>query len=245
MKKLLVVVLTVMLLFVLVGCSSPTVEPSGSTSDESSDSAPSETNKADDQLVIGYLAKNMTVQWMQDMEDAMIELGEKHNFTLLTANAASSPETQMNQLQDFITQGVDGLVILIADEGIAPAVVDKCEEAGVPIVGESIRLIEENDNLVAPCVELSAIDCGSMCSQWIYDNYASLGFDFGDFSQVGFVTITNSTIRNNEERCDGAENKFIELFSSFPRKTCSVPMMLVKPPHIMKQLQSDGRSDYR
>ena len=60
MKKLLVVVLTVMLLFVLVGCSSPTVEPSGSTSDESSDSAPSETNKADDQLVIGYLAKNMT-----------------------------------------------------------------------------------------------------------------------------------------------------------------------------------------
>jgi L-arabinose transport system substrate-binding protein len=225
MKKLLALVLTLVLLASIVACSNTSTSTSQSDTSKTTESkTDTDSNKesqetgSEEPLLIGYLAKNMTVQWMQDMEVAMEELGKEYNFTLITANAASSPETQVTQLQEFITQKVDGIITLIADEGIAPSFIAMCNEAGIPIVGESIRLIDDDGNLIAPCVELSANDCGSMCSQWIYDNYKTLGFDLSDLSNVGFATITNSTIRNNEERCDGAENKFLELFPNFPKE---------------------------
>jgi len=230
MKKVFLLLVTLiftlsMIAFGVVGCKGETTEETTEeaveetaeeAAEETAEEAAEEEAVEEEPLVIGYLVKNLAVQWCQDMEAAMIELGKEYNFELITANAEANPEKQLDQLDTFIAQGIDGIVNLVADPGIAPAIVNKCNENGIPIVGESIILTDEEGNLIAPCVQLSAVECGSMCSQWIYDNYKSLGFDFGDLSKVGFVTISNSTQPNNEWRADGAQDKFVELFPEIP-----------------------------
>ena len=221
MKKLLIVLLVVAFMFVFVSCNQTDTDTTDETDTTETDVA--EEEETDEEEVteaepvkIAYLSKNMAVQWMQNMDTAIEELSEELGFEYLSYDAQASIETQLDQLDQAIAEGVDGVVILIADTGSAQAIADICAAEGVALVGESLRLQDGDGNLVAPCVELSAKDCGSMCSQWVYDNYEELGFDFGDYSTVGFATFSNSTQPNNEERADGAEDMFLELFSGFP-----------------------------
>ena len=230
MKKLLTVLLVVALVFAFVGCNNTTSEPEKSDSADTEQAAeetqdvaedtPAEdaTDEVGEPLKIAYLAKNMAVQWMQNVDIALQQLSEEYDFEYQVYDAQASIETQLNQLDQAIAEGVNGVVCLIADTGSAQAIADKCEAAGVALVGESLRLQDGDGNFVAPCVELSAKDCGAMCSEWIVENYEALGFDLGDYSTVGFAAFTNSTQPNNNERCEGAENMFKELLPDFPEE---------------------------
>jgi hypothetical protein len=70
---------------------------------------------------------------------------------------------------------VDGIITMIADQGMSQTLVDMCQEKGVPLIGESLTLHDDNDNLVGPAVELSASMCGGMCADWMFENYEALG----------------------------------------------------------------------
>jgi ABC-type sugar transport system substrate-binding protein len=151
------------------------------------------------------------------MEAATKELSEQYGFEFVVADAESTAEKQMTQMQTFISDGVDGMFILVADVGTAPAMAQTAAEAGVPLIGDSLRLADDQGKLVAPAVELYSYECGHMAGEWIAQNYKSIGFDFGDYSEVAFCTIDNSTQPNAGQRCEGAEVAWTEGFPDFPQ----------------------------
>ena len=167
---------------------------------------------------IGYLCKRMTVQWMQDMDAAFQKLSKEWGFKYELYDAQGDIETQMNQLDTMLDQGFDGIVTIIADQGMSQAVVDKALEKGVPIIGESLKLIDDDGKIVGTTVELSSKLCGELCANWIYENYANIGFAdiANDWSKVGFIGITNSTQPNALERSDGAWDAWKANVPDFP-----------------------------
>jgi len=78
------------------------------------------------------------------MEAALIAEAKKCGATIITYDADKDIPTQLQQLDNMIAQKVDGIVIFIADQRISNAVVEKCKNAGIPIIGESIRLIDSS-----------------------------------------------------------------------------------------------------
>ncbi len=168
---------------------------------------------------IGYLAKNIAVQWMQDMDTALEELSHEWGFEYTLYSAQGSIETQMNQLQTMLDQGVDGIITLVADPGMARTLVELAQSYDVPLMGEAIKLADADDPsvLVGPCIELSGALCGKMCAEWIFENYQKyIGNVEEDWSKVGFVTGINSTQTAQIDRSDGAWNTWKSLVPDFP-----------------------------
>jgi ABC-type sugar transport system substrate-binding protein len=116
----------------------------------------------------------------------------------------------------MIAQGVDGIWTSIAEEGMATALADLCKDAGIPLLGESLQLVDDAGNVVAPYTELDAYNCGAMASTWIGENYGRLGFDIEDFSKVGFIDATDTRIPVSTVREEGAQITIKEQFPDLP-----------------------------
>ncbi len=204
MKKRLVSVVVMIALttgLILSGCSSD------------SDSRKEDSRKTDEKKIkIGYLAMMFSIQWMQDMDVALENLCEERGWEYVSADAQASSETQMSQLDTFINDDVSGVVTLITDIGGSDAMAARCEEAGIPLIGESEPLAKDDGTYVAPMVELNAEECAQMAVKWVSDNHDLAGIRFDDPSQVGLVTIRHSGMPNNVRRAEAAEAMWNELY---------------------------------
>lgn len=120
---------------------------------------------AREKLVFEYFATSFAVQWMQDIKASLKELGQQYNFEVRTGDAGRKIETQLSQVDAAIAQGIDGAFLFVVDEGSAPAVVSKFDEAKIPVIGETLKLKDGSGKVIAPYVELDAEGVGGNCGK--------------------------------------------------------------------------------
>ncbi|MBT2658607.1 sugar ABC transporter substrate-binding protein [Bacillus sp. ISL-18] len=121
MKKLVSIFLVAMLAFALVACNK---------SDQASGSA----GKSKKHYVFGYTSMTQNNPFFQVLEKSIREKVEANGDKLITTNPAMNVELQINQIEDMIAQGIDGIFLNPVDwEGIRPALV-MLEEANIPII---------------------------------------------------------------------------------------------------------------
>lgn len=124
-------------------------------------------------------------------EQAAAELGAE----LQIVDGGNDPARQVNAIETFITQQVDGVIVVAIDvEGILPAV-SSAQEAGIPVVAIDAKVA------VPPATAFIGVD-----------NYGA-GVEVGDYTaayvqdalagsaQIGIVGALNSFIQN--QRRDG------------------------------------------
>lgn len=202
-KRTMGILLCVILM--LGGCSGQESADVSDAPEASSDGEKdsSKQGAGDENLVFEYFATSMTVEWIQQIEAALKELGEEKGFELLSADANRDINTQLSQIDTAIEQKIDGAFLFIVDEGSAPAAVEKFDEAGIPVIGETLKLQDGDGKNIAPYVELDAMGVGENCGQWVAENYESCGVDLSDLSKVGIIQNTNSKYRSDLARIDG------------------------------------------
>lgn len=171
-----------------------------------------------DEIVIALMMKSMGSEWNQNIESSLKKLGEEKDFKVLTFDADGDAATQLDQLNDAINQGVDGIFMHIADEGIASAATEVVSEAGIPMIGESLPLKDEEGNWLAPCVVLDAAGCGTVAADWVVESWESTGVDLGDSSGVGVVLVTNTLTENAVLRHEGAMKELKEKMPDIPEE---------------------------
>lgn len=165
----------------------------------------------DEKLVFEYFNTSMTVEWIQQIDEALRTLGEEYNFEVLNGDASRDINTQLSQVDTAIEQGIDGAFLFVVDEGSATAVVDKFNEAEIPVIGETLKLKDGKDNNIAPYVELDAFGVGEKCGLWIVENKGATGVDLSDVEKVGVIQNTNSKYQSDLVRIDGFMSGIEEL----------------------------------
>ena len=88
-------------------------------------------------LTIGYSTKTITNDAFQlSLYNAVKEAVEANGDTFVgvLAESQTAVATQVNQIEDLINQGVDGLVINPMDSNACIQVLEKAKEAGIPVV---------------------------------------------------------------------------------------------------------------
>jgi len=100
-------------------------------------------------LRIAVSARTMGSGFFYAVHSGVIEELEAHGVEVLFADAGESVETQTNQLDNFVAQGVDGIIVNVATpaEALTPAL-QRAAEAGIPVVGVDSILDEDFHNFL-------------------------------------------------------------------------------------------------
>lgn len=130
MKKFLAILMALSLLFSLAACGGSS-EPAA---DAPAADAPAAETPVEDKITVGYAMKTLQEErWQKELagcEAAAAELGVE--FTYQVANGDA--QTQITQIENMITQGVDVIMVTCVDMGALTNVLESAHEAGVKVI---------------------------------------------------------------------------------------------------------------
>ncbi|MGJ9385327.1 substrate-binding domain-containing protein [Salipaludibacillus sp. CF4.18] len=140
MKKLLILFLFLFVVTVLTACGGN--EDSGGDveeTDQANETTDGENNVEEEatDLVIGISLPDATHGWMgaliDNAEQQAKEIKESEGIDYIMTNAAD-PNSQANDVDDLISQGVDVIVMLPIESAALSPVGQKIKDAGIPLV---------------------------------------------------------------------------------------------------------------
>lgn len=164
MKKTGIILLTAVLILCLFGCSNQqTAEPAASASAETevsqkeSGASESGTNAENDKnLVFGFTTITNSNEFMtklqQGIEDKCAELG----IEVICNDPDMDANKQISQVESFIAQGVDAIIMDPCDADASSPAVEKAKEAGIPIINVNSVTTAQPDAFVGSRDEESA-----------------------------------------------------------------------------------------
>ena len=83
--------------------------------------------------VIGVSLLTTTHDFFKDLEAGLREEAAKRGYRVIVMGADSNPTKQANQLEDFVVQNVDAIVVCPCNSDTVAANLKSAEEAGIPV----------------------------------------------------------------------------------------------------------------
>ncbi len=85
-------------------------------------------------LHIGIAAANFDDKWMSYMHEGFREAADVYGVDITMVDGKNDPAIQQGQIETFVTQGVDAIVIVPAQVSSIGPIMNEVTKAGVPIV---------------------------------------------------------------------------------------------------------------
>lgn len=106
--------------------------------------------------VIGVSMLSLQNEFVVNLKDALMESAKDHNVKLIITDAQRSAEKQVQQIESFISQGVDAIILNPCEVEASSPAVEKAKTAGIPIVNVNSETRIEPDAFVGSRDEESA-----------------------------------------------------------------------------------------
>ncbi len=188
-----------------------TAAADGGAASETAGSAAAETTATGDLNIYGiYKAGDQT--WFIDEGNAAKAAVEELGGTFTYVDAKMSPEECLKAVDNAIANKASGIVICVPDQTMSQAVVDKCKEAGIPVVSADDAL-ETDGTKIAPWVGIDGYNIGAANGEWVanYVKDNNLATD----EECGLLIMTMDTVTSCVPRAEGEQDKFTELCPDF------------------------------
>ncbi len=83
---------------------------------------------------MGVTIEDFNDVFMRYALDQLTDEAKKSNVDIVAADGKRDPNEQIKQVENFITQGVDAILIHVIDQTIAPRITKLCLDAKIPLV---------------------------------------------------------------------------------------------------------------
>jgi ribose transport system substrate-binding protein len=144
---------------------------------------------------VALVTINQQALFFNQINDGAKQAADKAGATLVIFNANNQAAAQNSAIEDYITQKVDGIVLIAIDvNGVKPAIT-AAKKAGIPVVAIDAR-IPDGDN--AAFIGVDNKGAGEEIGKFFADYVKK---DMGGAAKVGIVGALNSFIQN--QRLDG------------------------------------------
>lgn len=161
-----------------------------SSGNESSTSPSGSAGSGSDKCVIGMTQINQTAVFFTQMNEGAEEAAQAAGCELTIANANNDSAKQNSDIENFVSQGVTGLIVVAIDvNGVLPAI-DQARQQGIKIVAIDAELEE---GAVDTFVGVDNAKAGEQAGQWMVDQ------GLADGQTYGVVGAKNSFIQNQRE----------------------------------------------
>jgi len=193
LRKLVSAAIAVSAALAVVGCSS-TAAPSSSSSAGTSGSEPAKTYK------IAMSITNMD-QWLQLLADAVTAEAGKQGVSVDVVSADADASKQISQVENFISQKVDAIIVNPVDNDAAQPITDAAVNAGIPLVYVN-RCPDRPDSV--PCVGSDSVQAGTLEMEAL----AKLVSGKGDVGILqGDPNNNGQAVRDRTQGCQDVVNK--------------------------------------
>lgn len=218
MKKVLALTLSLLLLASLLaacGSTSSSAAPAGSTPASSAAAGSTAAAGNGEKITIAGIYKSGDQQWfIGEGEAAKAKVLGMGAVEFTYVDVKLDPDLYLRAIDDAITKGVSGILTCPPDQKMSQVVVDKCKEAGIPVIACDDALQDENGNLLAPYVGIDAYAIGKAVGGWAAD-YVEANKMTG--SDVGVLYLTANTVSSCVPRTKGEMEIWAERFPDWPK----------------------------
>jgi len=190
-KKVNLFLVLVMLLSVLSACA-----PAASTE-------PAATAPSGDQPIKIGLTMKFDDLWLTTLRDAMTTYAESQpGVELIAVDSKEDVATQLGQVENFVAQGVDAIIIIPANTDAADPMTKAAQDAGIPLV--YVNRIPSNLPEGVAYVGSDSIQAGIMQAEWLAEKLGG----------KGNVVIMNGDLAQEaaQKRTEGEK----QVFATFP-----------------------------
>ena len=140
----------------------------GTTGLATSDSSSSVTKKSSGELTLGVSISTTNNPYFVAMDDAIQTMAKKNGTKITVSDAQNDASTQLNDVQNFVSQKVDAILINPVDsDSIVPAI-KSANTAGIPVV---LMDRSSNGGTVLSTVASDNVKAGQMAAEEIYSIY--------------------------------------------------------------------------
>jgi len=183
MKKFFAIVLVLVLIVAAAGCGGNATEQLDApapTTDSTAQVMP-EGDSGDKQLVVG-LSMSDDTQFLSNVRKAAEKKANELGIQLIPNSGQNQVEKQINDMEAFITMGVDAIIFNPLDRNAMDEIVDKVKAAGIPLVEVNTFTSNENYDVYVGSPEE---DAGRIQGEWIRKNLGDSGNLVIMYGQMG------------------------------------------------------------
>lgn len=166
-----------------------------------------------DKLVVYGIYKAGDQTWFIDEGAAAQKAVEEAGGEFIYVDAKMNPEEYLKAIDNAIANKASGIVTCIPDQTMSQTVIDKCEEAGIPVVAADDALQDAEGEKLAPWVGINAYKIGEANGEWLA-NYVNEN-ELAGKEDVGLLVMTMDTVSSCVPRAEGELDKFNELVPDF------------------------------
>lgn len=159
---------------VMAGCSSSS--GSGGNAAGSGANAPgtSSSGKPGKQLVIGWANPQAKQPLFETFTDALKAAAGRENIKIITLDGQANPSVQVSNIQTFITDHVDAIIIFPDDVNALKPALAKASQAGIKIIGLNAFLpAAHNATPDVPAPYVANLDWGYVDGSYIEASYVA------------------------------------------------------------------------
>jgi len=173
------IVMITMAAMILGGCQGAEDKQEDTTSENKTETE--ETQEAQEEEAadvdskeyeIGYIVSNMSHEWYQNVCSGAERRAKEKNINLSISDAAMDSGKQIDYAENFITQGVDALILTPVDPAALSTVVMLAEEAGIPLIAEASKF-----EGMSSFVGITDFDAAEQIGEWMADYAAETSID--------------------------------------------------------------------
>ncbi|MDR1505755.1 MAG: substrate-binding domain-containing protein [Treponema sp.] len=103
---------------------------------------------SDDTVTIGVSLMNLQVEFSIVLRDAIQAKADELGITVIINDAQGDASKQLQQVESFIVQGVNGIILQPQEQEASAPCIDKAKAAGIPIVNVNSHTITAPDAFV-------------------------------------------------------------------------------------------------
>lgn len=201
--------------------AAPLVAACGSDDDPGAAASDGGGAQAED-LKFAYLTKQGDVPYFVEQVAAAKAKAKELGVEIVTQDLRLDTDLTLTTMDTLITQGIDGIAIVVPDQAVGPAVIQKAESADIPLVAVD-DTIEDRDGQPAPYIGLDNGAVGGQAGEAVAELYAEAPWK-DEVAATGIASVELKDLDVCNQRTDGAKEKFLAAHPDFPEdQIVSVP----------------------